>query len=91
MGSKNLFIEFSNGDYQTGTFYLYKENNNDVGTPNYLCRNVPDVMYYIPGTFWIKQKESDVLYTISSIVKILSMSEDEVISYTRDKKLNSIL
>jgi hypothetical protein len=91
MGSKNLFIEFSNGDYHTGTFYLYKKNNRDVDIPNYLCRNVPDVMYYVPETFWIKQKESDVLYATSSIVKISSMSEDEVISYTRDRKLNSIL
>lgn len=86
-----LFIEFTNGDYYIGTFYLYKDGNRDLKDPNYKCDTYADAMYFIPGCYWLRHENSDEVYTVSSIVKIKDVTELEWLSYSRNKQLDKIL
>jgi len=88
---KKLFIEFTNGDFYIGTFYLYKSGNKEFKNPNWKCDTSENAMYFIPECYWIHHETSDELHTISSIVKIKDMTEEELLSYSRNKQLNKIL
>lgn len=86
-----LFIEFINGDDYIGTFYLYKNDNKIFESPNYKCNTGEDAMYFIPKCYWIRHENSDELYTATSILKIKDITEEEWLSYTRNKQLDKIL
>jgi len=86
-----LLIEFTNGDFYIGTFYLYKSGNKEFKNPNWKCNNGEDAMYFIPECYWIRHEKSDELHTISSIVKIKDITEEELLSYIRNKQLDKIL
>jgi len=88
---KKLLIEFTNGDFYIGTFYLFKSGNRDITNPNWKCNNGEDAMYFIPECYWIRHEKSDELHTISSIVKIKDITEEELLSYIRNKQLDKIL
>ena len=74
-----------------GTFYLYKNDNKVFESPNYKCNTGEDAMYFIPKCYWIRHENSDELYTATSILKIKDITEEEWLSYTRNKQLDKIL
>lgn len=88
---KKLFIEFTNGDYYRGTFYLYNNGNRDFENPNYKCDTRRDAMYFIPGCYWLRHEKSDDFYIVTSVLKIKDITEEEWLSYSRNKQLDKIL
>ena len=85
---KTLVVFFSDGNFYQGTFYLFKN-----GVATWHVSNVKDLVKItdINTIKFIKPKDVDFTYSLTSIVKFTDMTEGEFLSLKRDINIDKII
>ena len=85
---KTLVVFFSDGNFYQDTFYLFKN-----GEATWQVSNVKDLVKItdINNIKFIKPKNVDFTYSLTSIVKFTDMTEGEFLSLKRDINIDKII
>lgn len=81
-----LMIQFSDGNSYFGSFRLYRLKQIDY---SFAVNNTRSMMSH--EFEYIKHEHCDFIYTKSSIVKFLDVTESEYNQYVRDNRIQTVL
>lgn len=85
---KKLFIQFSDGEYYHGEFFLFKAKSFEH---SYKVNNVRAFQFSMDTCIAILPENSQFTYNLTSVVKFSDMTTEEFKLYSREQKLKTIL